>query len=82
MPIKIHAAYETMEKKVRILLDNNKARVFNCSFSQYEAGSDKYFNGAHIQNAFSFLTPGEREFLMTGITPEEWDTMWPDDGEE
>ena len=26
-----------------------------------------------IQNALPHLTPGEREFLMTGITDEEWD---------
>lgn len=26
-----------------------------------------------IQDAFPNLTPGQREFLMTGITEEEWD---------
>jgi hypothetical protein len=26
-----------------------------------------------VQNIFPDLTPGEREFLMTGITEEEWD---------
>lgn len=25
-----------------------------------------------IQNALPHLTPDEREFLLTGITPEEW----------
>ena len=25
-----------------------------------------------IQNAFPYLTPDEREFLITGITKEEW----------
>ena len=29
--------------------------------------------GMLIQNAFPHLTPDEREFLMTGITPTEWD---------
>lgn len=28
---------------------------------------------ALIQNAMPNLTPGQREFLMTGITDEEWD---------
>jgi hypothetical protein len=28
--------------------------------------------GALIQNAMPNLTAAEREFLMTGITPEEW----------
>ena len=26
----------------------------------------------HVQDAFPLLTPDEREFLLTGITPEEW----------
>lgn len=29
--------------------------------------------GEYIQNLLPKLTPDEREFLMTGITPEEWD---------
>ncbi len=28
--------------------------------------------GAFIQDALPTLTPGQREFLKTGITPEEW----------
>lgn len=27
---------------------------------------------ALIQNAMPYLTNGEREFLITGITPDEW----------
>jgi hypothetical protein len=26
-----------------------------------------------IQNAFPHLTPGEREFIKTGLTDDEWD---------
>jgi hypothetical protein len=36
-------------------------------------------NGQLIQNAMPYLTPDEREFLMTGITKEEWNTMFPKD---
>jgi hypothetical protein len=32
----------------------------------------KWRGGTLIQNAFPYLTPNEREFLITGITPEEW----------
>jgi hypothetical protein len=32
----------------------------------------KYEEGVLIQNAFPNLTPSEREFLMTGITEDEW----------
>ena len=28
--------------------------------------------GGYIQEAFPRFTPGEREFLMTGITEEQW----------
>lgn len=27
----------------------------------------------HVQDAFPHLNDGQREFLLTGITPEEWD---------
>lgn len=32
-----------------------------------------WINGELIQNALSHLTVDEREFLMTGITPDEWE---------
>jgi hypothetical protein len=32
-----------------------------------------------IQDAFPDLSPDDREFLMTGITPEEWDSLDYDD---
>lgn len=42
-------------------------------------GYDAYNRGALVQDAFRFMTPDEREFLMTGILPEEWEEMFPDD---
>ena len=38
--------------------------------------TEKHF---YIQNAFRFLTSCEREFLLTGITPAEWNEMFPDE---
>ncbi len=38
-------------------------------FDDYEA----WMNGALIQNVLGYLLPDEREFLMTGITPAEWE---------
>ena len=32
----------------------------------------------HIQNAMPYLTADEREFIMTGITPEEWEESFGD----
>lgn len=34
----------------------------------------KWENGELIQNAFPNLSADEREFLLTGITPDEWAT--------
>ena len=34
--------------------------------------------GALIQDAMPFLSPEEREFVMTGITPEEWNAHFPE----
>lgn len=39
---------------------------------------DKYNEGLHIQKAFPNLTSDEREFILTGITKEEWDEMCKD----
>lgn len=33
----------------------------------------RWQNGELIQNAMPHLSADDREFLMTGITPEEWD---------
>ena len=32
--------------------------------------------GPLIQDAFPNLTAGEREFLMTGVTPAEWENLF------
>lgn len=32
-----------------------------------------------IQDALSYLTAAEREFIMTGITPQEWTEMFGDE---
>lgn len=50
--------------------------------SDYESGIAAYKSGAYIQNAFPNLTADQRELLMTGIHPECWKQMFPDDDEE
>ena len=39
-------------------------------------------DGTPIQDAMPNLTPDEREFIKTGITPKEWDEMFGDAGDE
>lgn len=38
--------------------------------------------GALIQNAMPHLSDDDREFLMTGTTAEEWDSIFDDDPED
>lgn len=35
--------------------------------------------GMLIQDAFPHLNADEREFLLSGATPEEWDAAFPDE---
>lgn len=41
-----------------------------------------WLNGEFIQNAFPHLPAEEREFLKTGITPEEWREAFPPEEED
>lgn len=44
---------------------------------------DKFLkSNSLIQRAFPNLTPDQREFLISGTTPDEWDEMFGDDDEE
>lgn len=47
--------------------------TFNMSQDEFDVRFEKWNKGALIQEAFSNLTANEREFIMTGITPEEFD---------
>ena len=37
----------------------------------------RWINGELIQTVMPHLTPEEREFVKTGITPDEWETGLP-----
>tara|TARA_E500000178_G_scaffold349042_1_gene405257 strand:- start:65 stop:262 length:198 start_codon:yes stop_codon:yes gene_type:complete len=39
---------------------------------------DRWKAGELIQNVMPHLSPDDREFLMTGLTPEDWEEMFPD----
>lgn len=46
-----------------------------CTEEQYKA----WENGELIQRAMPDLTADQREFILSGATPEEWDDAFPDD---
>ena len=54
-------------------------RKMNMGFDAFLNARDAWYRGAMIQDAFSALSLDDREFLMNGSTPEEWDAMF---GEE
>jgi hypothetical protein len=43
---------------------------------------DRWHAGEYIQDVMTHVSPEDREFLMTGITPEEWKKVFGDAGEE
>lgn len=43
---------------------------------QYRDALIKRGNGALIQDAFPTLTAEQREFVLTGYTPEDWAAMF------
>lgn len=48
------------------------------SMEEFERGIKAYNDGAFIQHAFPTLNAEQREFLLNGITPEEWNTIFAD----
>lgn len=53
-----------------------------CTEAQFNAASLAYKQGAMVQDAFSFLDAGLREFVMTGYTPEDWKKIFPEEEEK
>ena len=38
---------------------------------------NEWLNGVPVQDAFPHLNADDREFILTGILPNEWDEMFP-----
>jgi hypothetical protein len=47
-----------------------------------EAQYTSWKNGALIQDAMPNLSKEEREFILTGYTPDDWEKMFPPEDEE
>jgi hypothetical protein len=52
-------------------------KVHSMDIDVAEEQMDKWESGALIQHAMPDLTSVEREFIMTEITSEEWDSIFP-----
>lgn len=42
------------------------------TWDEFTNDVEKYKNGALIQEAFPYLNDDQREFIMSGLTPEKW----------
>jgi hypothetical protein len=59
------------------LTGKNVVRDIDVTHIQLEA----WRAGALIQNVMSDLTTDEREFIRSGLTPEDWDARFPKESE-
>ena len=65
-------------KRTSVLTGTERTMEIPCTAEQLAI----WAAGELAQNAFPDLTPEQREFIMTGIIPEEWDEAFqegPDD---
>lgn len=62
-------------KRISRLTGKTHTREINVTQEQIDA----WRGGEYIQKAMPHLSVNDREFLMTGLTPEEWDQAF---GEE
>ncbi len=62
-------------KVIRTSPFSGKTNVMEIDVTQEQLRSWQV-DGVLIQNAMPHLTPDEREFIKTGITPEEWDSAF------
>jgi hypothetical protein len=66
--------------KSSIVSEKEHRMILAISSKEFKSGLRRWSMGELIQNCFPSLDASEREFLITGITPEEWDAN--DTGEE
>ena len=58
-------------KITRVSTISGKSNTLDLNVGQHQI--DAWKNGMLIQDAMPDLTVNEREFIKSGITPEEWD---------
>lgn len=59
----------------------SKQIIVKASVEQVSQSWYNWLNGMYIQVAFDYLSADQREFIMTGITPEEWEELFPEEEE-
>lgn len=57
------------------LTGKHHSMLLNIPFENFELCLNAWEGGELIQRAFPMLSADEREFIKTGITPEEWQSF-------
>lgn len=69
-----------MHKAYRVTRVSPFSKKVSSMFIVYDPDDfQAWQDGVSIQNAMPYLTADEREFIMTGITPEEWAKTFGED---
>lgn len=73
---------DTVQVSLVDCFGSHKAMFMDINAEEFNAGLKAWDHpdGPLLQVALPGLTMGEREFLMTGTTPEEWDELFGDSG--
>jgi hypothetical protein len=58
---------------------DNVSMIMPLRFDEVRSKWNRWTHDENIQNVFTELNADEREFLMTGLTPSEWDEMFAND---
>jgi len=65
--------------RISELTGKTHTREIALTIAELRHGYDAIYRGALFQDAFPQLDADDREFLKTGITPEEWDAAFPEE---
>ena len=65
-------------KRTSVLTGVERTMEIPCTNEQFAT----WESGVVARHAFPNLTPEQREFIMTGIVPEEWDAVFQDEPDE
>jgi len=69
---------DTINRRLNMLITKTSMLSGNTSSMDIDVSQDQidlWQGGSLIQNVMPNLSADEREFIMTGVTPEEWDSM-------
>ena len=69
---------DTINRRLNMLITKTSMLSGNTSSMDIDVSQDQidlWQGGSLIQNVMPNLSVDEREFIMTGVTAEEWETM-------